>query len=633
MRPPLLGEPARRPAHAPDRVVVVLALLPAGEQLAAAAGRLVLEPFGGGDDRQRGGRVDVHVVVADRGGDRARGAQHAPRDAVLAFEGVDRADQPLGDPDRGVGLDQLATELRRPRPLAALAEDVDEAGDAGDLGAGVAVGAAEVEGGVERLLGLAVVGAVVEDEAEALVELGGDRGEVVLERQGETAADRLQALLEVAALGLDHALQAERRGRRGRRARPARRLGGGKPGELDRLRVAGAAAMVVGHRQAFEGGVGGPLGGGEGLGGEAAGGEGLLPFAVRGRRPRPGAAAPRRTRAGRRGARSRRRARARLSSLRRARRPARRSGRSAAASRSAGPRPRPRARARAPRARPASRRGGRGPPRRPGRRRAGLAGAGVVAGAAPVGGDLEAAAAARLQAPRRAGGAGPGAGSRAPRRRAPPAPARGGSSPAPEPRSSSSADLDQLGQAGGGGELGGEIEVDLLADHRGRLGRFAGLGGEVGDADQHRFADRVGDRDLVALGELEPAAARPQRASARSARATSSSTKKGEPIVRSWTVRASAGEGASGSSSAEQLGDRGAVERLQGQLLEPAAAAQLVAQPAQPVVARQAVGAVGGDDQDRQLPQRLGQRGEQLERGLVGPLQVVEDEDQRPLAR
>ena len=51
---PVAGEPARRPADPPDRVVVVLAFLPAGEQLAAVAGRrLVVEPFGGGDDRQR----------------------------------------------------------------------------------------------------------------------------------------------------------------------------------------------------------------------------------------------------------------------------------------------------------------------------------------------------------------------------------------------------------------------------------------------------------------------------------------------------------------------------------------------------------------------------------------------------
>ena len=93
-------------------------------------------------------------------------------------------------------------------------------------------GAAEVEGGVERLLGLAVVGAVVEDEAEALVELGGDRGEVVLERQGEAAADRLQALLEVAALGLDHALEAEDAGVE---VDPLGgvRFRGGEPGQLD----------------------------------------------------------------------------------------------------------------------------------------------------------------------------------------------------------------------------------------------------------------------------------------------------------------------------------------------------------------------------------------------------------------
>ena len=47
------------------------------------------------------------------------------------------------------------------------------------------------------------------------------------------------------------------------------------------------------------------------------------------------------------------------------------------------------------------------------------------------------------------------------------------------------------------------------------------------------------------------------------------------------------------------------------------------------MVAGEAVGAVSGDDEDRQLLQRSGQGGEQLERGLVGPLQVVQDEDQR----
>ena len=46
--------------------------------------------------------------------------------------------------------------------------------------------------------------------------------------------------------------------------------------------------------------------------------------------------------------------------------------------------------------------------------------------------------------------------------------------------------------------------------------------------------------------------------------------------------------------------------------------------PAQRVIARQPVGAVGGDDQQLQLAHGLGQRRQQLEGGLVGPLEIVE---------
>ena len=90
-----------------------------------------------------------------------------------------------------------------------------------DLHARVRAGAAELQRRVERLLGAAVVGRVVERDAEALVELGGDRGEVVLERQREAAAHRLQPALVVAVLGARHALEPDARGSAGR-ARPAR---------------------------------------------------------------------------------------------------------------------------------------------------------------------------------------------------------------------------------------------------------------------------------------------------------------------------------------------------------------------------------------------------------------------------
>ncbi len=76
-----------------------------------------------------------------------------------------------------------------------------------------------------------------------------------------------------------------------------------------------------------------------------------------------------------------------------------------------------------------------------------------------------------------------------------------------------------------------------------------------------------------------------------------------------------------------------AIERLERQLLEIAAAAQLVAQPAQGVVAGEPVGSVGGDDHDRHLPDRRGKRREQLQARLVGPLQVIEDDQRLPAAR
>ena len=101
--------------------------------------------------------------------------------------------------------------------------------------------------------------------------------------------------------------------------------------------------------------------------------------------------------------------------------------------------------------------------------------------------------------------------------------------------------------------------------------------------------------------------------------------------MRSWIARASGGEGGSPSaaaSSAARLLER---QRAQHQLVEPAGAAQVVAQAPDAVVAREPVGAVGGDHQHRQLAERLGERGQQLERRLVGPLQVVEDDQRVPL--
>jgi hypothetical protein len=58
-----------------------------------------------------------------------------------------------------------------------------------------------------------------------------------------------------------------------------------------------------------------------------------------------------------------------------------------------------------------------------------------------------------------------------------------------------------------------------------------------------------------------------------------------------------------------------------------------VAQAPQRMRARELVRAVGGDDQERQLAQRRGKGREELERRLVGPLEVIEQDGRRPLGR
>jgi len=81
----------------------------------------------------------------------------------------------------------------------------------------------------------------------------------------------------------------------------------------------------------------------------------------------------------------------------------------------------------------------------------------------------------------------------------------------------------------------------------------------------------------------------------------------------------------------EQLTGSFLVERLDDDLLQRAVAPEIVSQPAQRMRPRQLVGAVRRDDEQRHRAQRQRQRGEQLERRLVGPLQVVEQDRGGPL--
>ena len=202
---------------------------------------------------------------------------------------------------------------------------------------------------------------------------------------------------------------------------------------------------------------------------------------------------------------------------------------------------------------------------------------------------------------------------------------------APDGSSRTSPRSTQLGQPLVARERGDQLELERLArDGRDLGGRAGGLG-ELATA-----LISTASRTVSGSGTSpSPASSSPRRpvstAPLTRSAAASSSTKNGIPSVRSWIARASAGEGGSPSACGQQLGRLLELQRAQHELVEPAGAAQVVAQPPHAVVAREPVGAVGGDHQHRQLAERLGERGQQLERRLVGPLEVVEDDQRVPL--
>ena len=192
--------------------------------------------------------------------------------------------------------------------------------------------------------------------------------------------------------------------------------------------------------------------------------------------------------------------------------------------------------------------------------------------------------------------------------------------------------LEQLGHALRTGERPDQVEVERLARDRRGFGRRAPLLGQLRGADEDGVAHRVRDRDLAAAIELEALRALLQRA-ADPHRGRQLLDEERGPL-RGLVDRADQRRrGRPVQHHGEQLGHVGASQRPERELVELAGAPQLVAQPPDAVVARQSVGAVDGEHQHRQLGDRLGQRREQLEGRLVGPVQVVEHEHDRLFAR
>ena len=450
----------------------------------------------------------------------------------------------------------------------------------------------------------------------------------MLEREGEAVADDLQTGRVLAVLGARHALDAHRAHAQ---VEPLGALGVGAGGsrELDRLAVAAAEPPLVGDRESLDRGVGRAAdrptnaiaaasraavaaswsprssctaascrcasatwaivaGAGDQLApgarrlGELAGKLACRSRSAPARRP------------------GRRRRRRPASARARAARPRRRRGR-----RGRPPTRRPRAAARRGRARRRGRRASAGRPR------------GRALRGAP--------------RPPPARGAASGAPSTAGRRRSPRARAPSRMSRC-RPSSRTSRVSSSSVSAPSPAISATSAQVERRARDGRHLDRAAGAVAELGDADHHGVADRVRQRHLAPAGQLQARRALAQRAAHAQRDGELAREERhalGAVVDRTHEV----GLRGEREHAGDELARLGEPERRQQDLLEPARAAQVVAQAAQAVAARQPVGAVAADDQQPARGDRLRERRQHLQRGLVGPLQVVEQHERVAEAR
>jgi hypothetical protein len=177
-------------------------------------------------------------------------------------------------------------------------------------------------------------------------------------------------------------------------------------------------------------------------------------------------------------------------------------------------------------------------------------------------------------------------------------------------------------------QRGDEPDVEARAHDGQRLRGRARRDGQVGGLQHHRVADRLRQRDVGVERELEPRLAGGQPA-ARGERGRELLDEEGDAP---GAVVQRAREPRGGRGVEHPLGERGGAplaQRADRQLTQLSRAAQVVAQAPERMGARDLVAAEGADHEDRQLVQPRREGGEELERRVVGPLEVVEQQQGR----
>jgi hypothetical protein len=186
--------------------------------------------------------------------------------------------------------------------------------------------------------------------------------------------------------------------------------------------------------------------------------------------------------------------------------------------------------------------------------------------------------------------------------------------------------VDQLEQAALGGQLGDDVDVERLAGDRRCLGGAARVRRQRRRPHEHGVAYGRGNGQRAVLGQLDAVRAGPQKVSG--AQRGGQLLDEERDALRAVVDHARERRGDRLAQDARgQVRRPGWVERLQRQLVQAAGAAELRAQPPQRVPARQLVGPVRADHEQRQLSQRVGERGQHLEGRVVGPVQVVDHDD------
>ena len=191
---------------------------------------------------------------------------------------------------------------------------------------------------------------------------------------------------------------------------------------------------------------------------------------------------------------------------------------------------------------------------------------------------------------------------------------------------------EQLLEARLAAQRGHELEVEAGPGDRRRLRGRARRIRQVAGAQQHRVADRLRQRHVGVERQVDARVTRSQPAAGRQRPGELLDEERDAPGAVVERAGQPSGRGGAEHAPGELRRPlRG--ERLERQLRQQVVAAQVVAEPPERVRARDLVRAVAADHEHRQFAQRAGEGRQQLERGIVGPLEVVEQHDRRPLGR